>query len=341
MATSGTVTFQTNRNDLIKAALQQIQGYDIENSSGPTAAQISAASQMLNMLLKFYETKGLQLWKRKYGVIFPQTNQGVFSLGTPGPGGDHACETTPLGIGGFVQTTLASSAASGATTISVSSVDSAFTVGVPVVSITSGYNIGIELEDGTLQWTTVSGAPSGTTVTLATALTDDAAEGANVFCYQTKLVKPLRILDAFVRQLPGLNDTPVNLIPREQYNRFGLKTATGVPTQLYYDPQRLKTFVYAYPQFSSVDQLLYIEFQVPIEDMTNATDDFDLPQEWELAIMFNLAMILAPSYQVPKETYTMIKEQAINALNQVDDWDQETGSVFLQPNQAILSTSYK
>jgi hypothetical protein len=332
MATSGTVTYRTNRNQVIFGALRLVSAYDPENTVGPTTNQIALGAEALNLMVKALEAKGLQLWERRYGVIFPQTSQQVYALGNPGPAGDHACLTTPLGTGGFVQTTLASAAASAATSIVVSAVSSAGTVGTPAVSITDTYYIGIQLDSGALQWTTVSGAPSGTTVTLAAALTGDASEGNYVYCYQTKLVRPLRILDGFVRNVAGGNDTPVSLLSREQYNRFGVKTSAGTPVQLYYDQQANTGYVYTYPIFSVVSQLLYIEIDKPIDDFSTSTDDFDLPQEWGEYLKFGLALRLAPEYEVPKEKYAMIKDLATAAFDLVNGWDQEDTSLLIQPN---------
>jgi hypothetical protein len=44
-----------------------------------------------------------------------------------------------------------------------------------VTGVATTYNIGVQLDDGTFQWTTVNGAPSGFTVTLTAVLTDSAA----------------------------------------------------------------------------------------------------------------------------------------------------------------------
>lgn len=336
MTTSGTVTFRTNRDEVIKGALRLVNGYDPENSAGPTATQITNCSEALNLLLKSWEVDGLLLWERRWAVIFPQPDQPVFALGSPGPAGDHACLSTPLGAGGFLQTTLAADAASGALTIVVETKTSPSTAGISAMSITTGYNIGIELDDGTVQWTTVNGTPASTTVTITAALTDDASEGNSVFCYQTKLVRPLRVIDGFVRNIASGNDTPINIIPRENYNRFGQKsTAAGVPTQIYYDPQSNIGYLYIYPCFEAADSMLFIEFARPIEDITTSTQDYDMPQEWGAALKFNLALHIAPEYEVPTEKFKQIVTLAKDTKDMVDSWDEEWASLYLQPNLPV------
>lgn len=339
MATSGTVTYRTTRNDIINGALRILNAYDPENVSGPTANQITNSAEALNLMVKGWEALGLQLWERKYGVVFPQKGQGIFVLGSPGPAGDHGCLSTPMGSG-FVQTTLSTSAGSGSSTIVVTATSGLSTTGITATSITTGYNIGIQLDGGTVQWTTVNGAPTGTTVTLATPLTGAATSGNYVYCYQTKLIRPLRILDAFIHQMTGAgtgyptaggNQIPVRIISKDEYNRFGSKSSQGTPTQLAYDVQANSGFIYLYPTFLTNNQLLYIEFTKPIDDFTSSSDDYDMPQEWGEALKFNLALRMTPEYEVPREKYQQIKEQALQLLQQVKDYDQENASLLIQP----------
>lgn len=341
MSSSGVVTFRSNRDAIINGALRLCNAIDPENVAGPTATQVTNAAEALNMLVKQWEANGLQLWERRYGVIFPQKGQPMFVLGSPGPAGDHACLATPLGLGGFVQTTLSASAATNAGTVTVTTISSPFSVGVPVVSMASAYNIGIELDTGFIQWTTINGAPSGTTVTLTTPLTSAATSGNTVYCYQTKLMRPLRILDAWIRQV-GSNDTPVNVIPREHFNRFGLKSSQGSnPTQLYHDPQANASHVYIYPEFIGVDNQLYIEFQKPIDDFASSTDDFDMPQEWGNALKFNLALMIAPEYDVPDSKFKQIQYLADGSFAMVEAYDQEDAPFYIQPNDQLNHATNK
>jgi hypothetical protein len=339
MTTSGTVTFRNNRDEIIQGALRLCMAIDPENTAAITTTQTSNAAQALNQMVKGWEAIGLQLWERKTGVIFPQKSQGIFVLGSPGPAGDHACLSTPLGSG-FVQTTLASAAASGASTIVVTTVTGLSTTGITATSILTTYNIGIQLDGGSTQWTTVNGAPSGTTVTLTATLTGAAAAGNNVFCYQTKLTRPLRILDAFCHQLNGSatgyptsggTKIPIRIISKDEYNRFGSASSTGTPVQLAYDPQTNAGHVYLYPIFDAATKLVYIEFTRAIDDFSSSSDDFDLPQEWGEALKYNLAWRIAPEYAMPKERYDMIKELALMTFDSVKGYDQEPASLLIQP----------
>jgi len=334
MATSGTITFRVNRSELINAVLRICGVIDPEvGTASPN--QLSFGGQALNLMLKSWEAYGLQLWQRRYAAIFPQENQQVYVLGSPGPAGDHACLSTPLGTG-FVSTTLSAAAAASASTISVTSVSTTGTVGVASISMLTTWYIGIELDDGTRQWTTINGAPSGTTVTLTTALTSAAASGNSVISYATKLTRPLRILDGFTRQSGG-NDVPHLLISREQYNRFGMKSSSGTTIQSYYDIQANAGHYYVYPTTSDVSQIIYIEFDKAIEDITGATDDFDMPQEWGEPTKWGLALRFGFEYGIPKDKLKMIAAMAKDTFDLVNGWDQENASILIVPDQWAYS----
>jgi len=336
MAVSGTITYRPTINTVINDALAQVGAYDIESGGTPTSAQTAMALRMANYLVKTWGTRGMQLWERRWAVVFPQLNQGVYVLGSPGPAGDHATLTTPLNSN-FIVTTLSADAAETDTTIDVTSLTANLdSVGSPGVTITSGYNIGVQLDDGTVQWTTVNGAPSGDTVTLTAALTDDASSGNYVYCYQTKLIRPLRVTEAFVRQLGATlltsNDVPCRVMSREEYNMFGQKSSAGTPVQLYYDQQSNTGNLYLYPVFQNVEQLLFIQFEKPIDDFGSASEDFDMPQEWAEALMWNMAWRMCPAYQVPAAQVKEIKELALFTYDIIDGWDQEVASIQMQPS---------
>jgi len=334
MATSGVMTFRLNRDQIITQSLIKVGGLDPESAVGPSATQITNAAINLNAMVKVWETKGLELWERKYAVIFPQKGQGIYALGTPGPGGDHATLSNNLNVGSFLNTTLPSTVTVGSSTITLSTITDNGTVGTAAYTILSGDNIGIEADDGTMYWFTVNGAPSGNTVTLNIPTTVNSSAGNTVYAYRTKLFRPLRVLAGFYRQAAG-NDVPIRIISRDEYNLFGVKTSTGVPIQAFYDPQTNTGLLEIYPQPVDVDGQLYIEIQKPIEDFVTSTDDFDFPQEWCEALIWGLARRLIPDYRTPPQTASLIVQMAKESEDTVTAWDQENTSMFLQPDESM------
>ena len=335
MATSGVAVFRLNRDQIITQALLKVGGIDPESTGTITATQMSNAAVNLNLMVKALEEQGGQLWEQKYGVIFPQKNQGVYVFGNPGKSlvGDHTTLVSDnlFGYGGFVKTTLSANATSGASTVTLTSLSSPSSPGIAAVTAVSGYNVGIELNTGALHWTTINGAPSGTTITLTDNLPSAASSGNIVYCYQTQIIRPLRITDCFYRQASG-DDIPIRLISKEEYNRFGLKTSNGTTVQAYYDPQLEKGFLHVYPVPTDVTSQIYIEFQKPIEDFVSSSDDYDFPQEWGEALVWGLAMRLIPDYMVPMDRAKLIISFAEQFLSKITAWDREPTSIYFKPN---------
>lgn len=327
MATSGTVTFQTNRDEIVGGALRLVKAVDPENVAGPTATQISNASQALNLMVKAWEGVGIQMWLRKYFALFPQNGQKVYALGSPGPAGDPACFSTPIGTG-FVSTTVTSQAGP---TLVVGTTSTTATEGIPAITMANAWHIGMEQTNGTMFWTTINGAPAGTTVTLTAAPTVGALTGGAVIAFQTKLTRPLQILDGFVRQ-NGTNDVPLRVISKEEYNRYGQKGSAGVTSQLVYDPQRTVGYLSLIPTMQDVSSIIFVEAQFAMQDFTAAIDDADLPQEWLDALKFNLALRIAIEYAVSTEDFKMIKAMADSTFLLADSFDQEKASIQFMPN---------
>ena len=344
MTTSGTVTFTMTRDDICNASLRLVGAIDPENTAGATTNQVTYAAQALNLLIKQWEAIGLQLWERRYGAIFPQVNQQVYVLGDPSASsGDHACVSSPLGYG-FIKTNLTNPAVAGATTIVLDTISTQSvalapvkrdvpmaSVGLPAITIASTWYIGIQQDNGIIFWTTVNGAPSGTTVTLTAGLTYAASASNTVYSYQTKLVRPLRVLDGFFRQNAG-NDIPALIIPRENYNRFGMKSSNGTTIQLYYDPSENKGNLYVYPTTNVINGVLYIEYTSPIQDMDASSDNFDFPQEWLNALKWNLALAIAPEYEVAETKFKQLQFMAEASFEMVKPYDQEFASMYIQPS---------
>lgn len=328
MATSGTVTFTVNQIQLITAALIECGVIDPENTATPTTTAITNAQMALNMMLKAWEADGLHLWEKRYAAVFLQYNQGYYVFGSPGPAGDHATISTPLGTG-FVSTTALGGSG---TTLVVASASTVGTPGLAAITAVNGWFIGIQQTDGTYFWTTIANI-SGTTITLTAGPTVGNVTNAIVYMYQTKLWKPLRINDGFVRQNNTLNsDVPCMIISKEQWNRFGQKGSTGTSIQIMYDPQLNSGIMELYPVPNANPGILYIEVAKPIDDITATTDNFDIPNEWIEAIKFNLALRLCTPYGVPQQKRTEIMQNAMASYAAIEAWDQEQASFFISPN---------
>jgi hypothetical protein len=311
MSTSGTATFSRNRDQLIKAALRKVNAF--EAGETPDSDSLNDAAEALNALLKHWQGNGVQIYKVVEAALFPQVDQVRYSIGATST--DHATET-------WVETALTAAAANGAATITVDS----------VTGIATTYKIGVELDDGTMHWATVNGAPAGQVVTLTAVLTDSAAIGNRVIAYQTNLVRPMKILSARSYNFDSAIDTPVEEMGRVEYAEMPNKSASGAINAFYYDRRENTTgYLYLWQAPQTVDNAVKMTVAKPIEDFNAAGDDADLPQEWIRAIIWGLADEIADDYDVPEPKRTRLERRAAQYLNEANWWERELLDIQFVP----------
>ena len=302
--------FSLTRDNIVKAAFQKIG--IVGEGLAPSSDQYTEGSLLLNAIVKSWNASlGMPLWAMKVGYILPVSGTSSVSLG---PSGGHATLA-------YVSTTL--NAAHIAT-------DTALTV-ASITGISASDNLGIELDNGEIDWTTVNGAPSGTTVTATTGLTTAASSGNRVYTYTTKLARPLRIIKAFTRVQSDTTDTPVEMITSNSYLELSSKTTESWPTQMWYDPQLAQGVASFWPRFVDGKRIIVIHFHRPLEDFDATGDNPDFPQEYYLPLIYELAVNLAPQYAVPMGQWKILAAEAKKWLDMVGNNDYEEGSIQFVP----------
>jgi hypothetical protein len=292
MATSGTVTYSVTESDIMADALESIGYKDPDETL--SATDVTTARRKLNMIVKQWTSQldfapGLKMWTRRKAYLFLQNAQVVYSLG---PSGDHATET-------YVSTTLSTAEATSSTSIGLTS----------ATGMSASDNIGIVLDDGTVHWTTISGAP-GSTTTIATGLASAASAGNRVFTYTTKMRRPFSIESAVRRDVDG-NDVPMDPnMGLAEYEAIYSKTSEGSPSRLYFEAQRTNAKVYldcAPEDTTEVVRLAYLSY---IEDFSATTNDAEFPAEWyrPLSLQLGLDCCLPFGRPVPAALPALLQE---------------------------------
>ena len=284
-----------------------------------SADQATDALEDLNLLVKSWPANGIDLWRYEDLTVFMDVPASGLEpqFYNIGPTGDEATFDA-------FKTELSVAASSGASTITVDD----------DVDITNGDNIGIELDDGTLQWTTVNGVPSSNIVTLTATLTGAAAIDNHVYNYTKIAQRPLRLYDGRLKIDDG-NEIPIVPISRGTYKSLPTKTTVGKPTQYYYDPQLDNGKLFIWPTSDSVKDRLLFSVQRQIEDLDNASDNLDFPQEWLKAIVWNLAVDMAYDYQIPTtnpQHFQSLEARAAKYFEDVENFDVENVSVNFMPS---------
>jgi len=308
MTTSGISSFTYNRDQIIKMAYRKLNV--INASETPSAQMVQDASDALNLWVKALGATGLHVWTESEATLFLQTGQVAYILGTGTT--DHATDT-------YTATTLSSAAALNATNI--------------ILTATTGFvannNIGVVGDDGVIIWTTQSGSPSGSNVTLASGLTDSASALNPVYSYTTNINRPLRVAGARRYNFASAIETQMIPLSRIDYRNLPNKTATGVPTQFFYDPRggaNSTGVFYVWPAPSAPSDGIKFTYYRQIQDFSAAANTPDIPQEWGLAMIWNLAKEMGAEFDVSPNRWTLIKEMAAGHLDNVLGWDREPES---------------
>lgn len=315
MTSSNQYSFAATVPVIIQAAYRKIGV--ISEDETPTAGMSSDAGVAFNSMLKEWAASGIHIWTTQEAILFLQKGQARYLMGTgtsPTPV-THCCDAFSYDI-----SQIATNASAGDTSITLA--DS--------VGFTNADVIGVVLDSGFTQWTTISGAPVGNVVTLAAALTGSASVNNFVFAYPASAViqSPLRV--PFARRIAwqGLIETPMTRLSRQEYMDYPNKVNPGVPTQFFYAPEMLngvpqgQFYVYLNPQDSSSGARF--TYMRPLQDVTtNPSQSGDFPIEWINAATWCLAAELMDEFDVPQDRWLRIKAKADEKLEMVKGWDRE------------------
>lgn len=316
MTTSGTATFSYNRDQIIKMAYRKLGV--INAGETPSSQMIQDASDALNLWVKALNATGLHIWTETEATLFLQPGQNVYLLGAGTT--DHATEN-------YTATTLSNSAAAGASSLSVTS----------TTGFASAYNIGVVLDSGSIFWTTQNGVASGNSIPLTANLSGSASGGNAVYVYQIDIIRPLRVVSTRRYNFASAIDTQMGpMMSRLDYRNQPNKTAPGVPTQTFYDPRggaNTQGSLAVWPTPSDATNAIKMTWWRPVQDFTSAANTPDLPQEWGLALVWNLAKEMGPEFDITPNRFAMIEKMAAGHLDNVSGWDREPESyLFGQDN---------
>lgn len=320
MATSGSVNFNQTRNEIINDAYQLLGVYGVGRTI--SSEDMNFASNMLNKMIKAWQSKGLHLWAREEAYLFIADQVAEYTLSSDSSSA-RACARSDAVI-----TELNGAVAASGTSLTVDT-----TTGMTASDI-----IGIVLDDDSVDWTTISSVDSSTTLTIASGLTSAASDNNNVYTFTSRINKPLRIHS--VRRITGTTNTttsnqtevPLVELSHAEYYDLPSKTVDGLPTHYYYNPDLSTGQLNLWPRPNDPEMYIGITYDRMLEDFDASTDNADLPVEWLEALTYQLAVRLAPAFGKEQKVAQLILPMAISMLDDLLDWDTETASLYLMPN---------
>ena len=323
MATSGSFNYSLTAADIIKSAYEDLGVISPGDSVG-TNDQTMALTR-LNMLVKQLQgdpdiSPWLKILSRRRITMALAKGQQTYLVG---PASTDSRASTQMG-----RTTLSGAEAAAQTVLSITSNTDTTTYPGTTLTMTNGDVIGIQLDDGTIQWTTISGTPS-TTATVADALTGAAASGNYVWWFTSRAQRFTNLEAAVLREASG-TDSPLMVYRDVREYDLGVasKYADGDPTAILVEPLRINTRITLNSQPTNVAKQIILTALYPAEDYDATTDDIAFPQECFLFLSWELAFLLSASYG--RWTPEMEKNRA-TALARARAMNPEVSSLYFQP----------
>ena len=310
MTVSGSFDNNATVTEIIDDALSYCGKKSLGQTTDPNVS--GTCRTTFDWMLKFWQGRNIGIWLIDDLTIFLAPSTQSYNIYASGA---HATTS-------FVKTEIATAGSATDLTIDVDS----------ITGMTDGDYIGIELDDGTLQWTTINGVPAGTTVTITAALTDDVSVDSHVYTYTTRAQKFLDLVDVQFHQADD-TEYPINEISREEYKSLSQKSSTGSCTQVYTDFRIDRVKVNVWPTADSVKTYINMSVRRRIDDLDSLANTIAVPPEWMLPLSTNLAYWIAPKFGVELNKIGVIKTLADETLKTIMGFDQEDTSMFITPRR--------
>jgi hypothetical protein len=319
MAVSNVFTFNLTETNLIASALRKL-GVLAEGQS-PTTNQATYAREAINLTLKNFMNLGMPLWYIRQGYLFPDENTNTFLLGPSGANWTDSFNTGYL-----------------------TSDEATATIGISFDDPTSSTypantdKIGIELDDGSVDWTTVSAGGGTANLTITPGLTSAASANRRWYSYTNKAQRPETILDGYLVYSATNFRRPIAVVEESTVRQVNLAIEGGT-VYVNYVPWLVNGKCSIWPRFADGASYLELRYQAPFDDSTTGADTMAIPVNWQLALVYAVAVTLAPEYQVNPNTFTILKKEAEFYKSDALAGSMDTGSLFLQP--AYQPSSYR
>ena len=146
--------------------------------------------------------------------------------------------------------------------------------------------------------------------------------------------RPTDVLEVYRAETNSNTWVPLTRMSREGFNSLSDHDTTGTPVNYYYNNDKTDGTLSVWPIADSTfisGSTLEVLLSKPFDDMNSASDELAFPVEWELSIVYGLAVILAPEYGIPTTDQRMLQTTAQVEKERVMDWDTEHASIFLIP----------
>ena len=325
MASSGSYDFSLTSANLAAVVAENL---GILAAGGTLAsADLTTIQRRLNMVAKTLQGRsdgspGLKIHTRQRVTLVLAKGQQSYLIG---PASGDARSSTAL-----YRTTLSADEAALQTTLSITSNTDTTTYPGSTGTMTASDIVGIELNDGTVHWSTISGTPAST-MDIASGIASAASAGRYVYWFTSRAQRLVHV-DSVTLRNKEYTETPLDVYTDVRQYDLGVtdKYSDGTPTAVLIEPLRLNTRLTFNSQPIDVTDQIIITGYYPAEDYDNAsgTDDLAFPQEAFRYLGWEVTFELHPAYGV---TWTPSMDRA----------RMEARSMYFSLNPENVSASFQ
>lgn len=203
--------------------------------------------------------------------------------------------------------------------------------------------IGIPGEDNTLSAIQIEDGAEALNSVIALAVTD----GMPLWKRTTETLTPSTTSQIYTLSnaikvaqvsLQDSGGTKYDLISKSLYdfNRLPINSI-GVPVHWTFQPSIQGGTLSIWPLTSDASTVstktIKVVYQKEFDGFTNSTETMDFPAYWSLAIIYRLAVILAPEHGVPIADRQILEKEAGMYWGQASSYSDEDGSLLIQPER--------
>jgi hypothetical protein len=291
VATSGSWDYGLTAANIIDMAVENLA---VLAAGGTIAsADQTLALRRLNVIAKQYQgsadgSPGIKVHTRQRINLFLGKGQQTYLIG---PASTDARSAVTYG-----RTTLSADEAALQTTLSITSNPDTTTFPGTTVTMTASDIIGIQLNDGTIHWSTISGTPAST-ADIAAGIASAASAGNYVWWF-TSRAQRFPVIESAVLRDQNRVDTPLAVYRDAREYDVGVadKYADGTPTTILVEPLRIATRVTLDSQPTDVTDTIVLTALYPAEDYDATTNDIAFPQEALRFLSWELAFEIHPAF---------------------------------------------
>lgn len=162
--------------------------------------------------------------------------------------------------------------------------------------------------------------------TVANTQTYSIGQGATL-----NTVMPLKITQAW-RSTSAQANIPMNIYTDYNFNLLPVTAGPATPVNLYYQPGEFVGTINIWPKPLDASNAISIRYQSQYTDIVALTDEIDFPRYWYEAVIYGLAVRMAPEYGIPLPDRQALAQQAEMFKQEALSFGQEEGSLYFQPD---------